>query len=231
LSSISACKNSCIRSRTSDIFLEKRLAGCNAFIAESKESSPDVARAYHNRGDAYYSKGDYDRAAADDERATRLKFVESYVVRDADGKILPSPPSPEPPTAETVTPEPPKAETVIATLEPPKTETVVATGTGFVINDRGDVVTNNHVVDGCSQLKFRLNGQGLVQGRLVASDTTNDLAVANFALPRTKVASFSDTAKSRPGDDGGIWLSPTGPPLKFRKSDARLSDGDGWRAR
>src|SRR6476660_1228349 len=138
--------------------MEKRLAGCNAFIAESKESSPDVARAYHGRGDAYYFKGDYDRAAADYDRATRLKFAEPYVVQDADGKILPA--------ASPHSPEPPKAETAVATPESPKT--------GFVINDRGDVVPNNYVVDGCSLIKFVLNGQGLVQGRLVASDTTND---------------------------------------------------------
>ena len=83
-----------------------------------------------------------------------------------------------------------------------------ATGTGFIINDRGDVVTNNHVVDGCSRIKFGLNGQGLVQGRLVASDATNDLAVANFPFPRTRVASFSNTIKSRPGDDLVVFGYP-----------------------
>src|SRR6476660_9882097 len=96
--------------------MEKRLAGCNAFIAESKESSPDVARAYHGRGDAYYSKGDYDRAAADYDRATRLKFAEPYVVQDADGKILPnaSPHSPEPPKAETAVTTGPASLSMIA---------------------------------------------------------------------------------------------------------------------
>jgi hypothetical protein len=47
-------------------------------------------------------------------------------------------------------------------------------------------VTNDHVVDGCSLIKFVLNGQAPVQGRLVASDSTNDLAVVNFPLPGTK---------------------------------------------
>jgi S1-C subfamily serine protease len=64
------------------------------------------------------------------------------------------------------------------------------------------------VVDGCSLLKFVLNGQGPVQGRLVASDTTNDLAVANFSLSCTKVASFSDAVKSRPGDDLVVFGYP-----------------------
>ena len=85
---------------------------------------------------------------------------------------------------------------------------VVSTGTGFIIDDRGDVVTNNHVVDGCSRISFGLNGQGLVQGRLVASDETNDLAIVNFPLPRTRVASFSNTINSRPGDDLVVFGYP-----------------------
>ena len=124
------------------------------------------------------------------EKAASIGTSEEYVVV--------SPPKPEPPRAEAVVPTP----------APPKAETVVATGTGFIVNDRGDVVTNNHVVDSCSQIKFVLNGQGPVQGRLVAADTTNDLAVANFPLPRTKVASFSDTIKSRPGDDLVVFGYP-----------------------
>ena len=100
----------------------------------------------------------------------------------------------------------PKAPSV---PETPKTETIVSTGTGFIINDRGDVVTNNHVVDGCSQIKFALNGQDLLQGRLVALDVANDLAVANFPLSHTKVvATFSDTIKSRAGDDVVVFGYP-----------------------
>jgi S1-C subfamily serine protease len=92
--------------------------------------------------------------------------------------------------------------------ESPKSETVVVTGTGFIINDRGDVVTNNHVVDGCSRIRFGLNGQGLAEGSLVASDSTNDLAVVNFPLRGTTVASFSNTINSRPGDDLVVFGYP-----------------------
>jgi S1-C subfamily serine protease len=107
--------------------------------------------------------------------------------------------------------------------EPPKEEMVVVSGTGFIINDRGDVVTNNHVVGGCSRISFGLNGQGLVQGRLVTSDVTNDLAVANFPLPRTKVvASFSNRIKSRPGDDVVVFGYPL---LGLLSSSGNLTRG------
>jgi S1-C subfamily serine protease len=106
--------------------------------------------------------------------------------------------------------------------EPPKAETVVVTGTGFIIDDRGDVVTNNHVVDGCSRISFGLNGQGLVQGRLIASDGTNDLAVANFPLPHTRVASFSNTTNSRPGDDLVVFGYPL---VGFLSTSGNLTRG------
>ncbi|MGO8840663.1 MAG: trypsin-like peptidase domain-containing protein [Methyloceanibacter sp.] len=61
---------------------------------------------------------------------------------------------------------------------------------------------------GCSQISFGLNGQVLVQGRLVVSDSANDIAVANFPLPHTGVASFSNTNKSRAGDDLVVFGYP-----------------------
>jgi len=47
-----------------------------------------------------------------------------------------------------------------------------STGSGTVINRRGDVLTNFHVIDGCSTIK--VNGQ---PGQVVAKDPFNDLAV------------------------------------------------------
>jgi S1-C subfamily serine protease len=171
--------------------LDRRVAACTAFIAETKKSSLDLGLAYKNRGEAYDKKGLHDLAVADYKKAASLGADEKWVV-----VIRPSP-------------QPPRAEAAVPTPAPPKTETVVATGTGFIINDRGDVVTNNHVVNSCSLIKFGLNGQGLVQGRLVASDGTNDLAVIDFPLPRTKVvASFSNTIRSRPGDDLVVFGFP-----------------------
>jgi S1-C subfamily serine protease len=57
---------------------------------------------------------------------------------------------------------------------------------------------------------------------LVVSDGTNDLAVANFPLPRTKVASFSDTVKSRPGDDLVVFGYPL---LGLLSSSGNLTRG------
>jgi len=49
-------------------------------------------------------------------------------------------------------------------------------GTGFAVNRRGDVVTNHHVVDGCTQIAvFGSAGQQKVE--IIAEDGQNDLAV------------------------------------------------------
>lgn len=58
----------------------------------------------------------------------------------------------------------------------PGTEREVFVGTGFAVNRRGDVVTNHHVVDGCTQIAvFGSAGQQKVE--IIAEDGQNDLAV------------------------------------------------------
>lgn len=97
-----------------------------------------------------------------------------------------------------------------ATARPPekKPGAGVGTGTGFIINDRGDVVTNSHVASGCSRLGFGLNGQPLVNGRLIALDAKNDLAVVHFPLSGAKAATLSNTARERLGEDLIVYGYP-----------------------
>ncbi|MBR0812297.1 trypsin-like peptidase domain-containing protein [Bradyrhizobium diazoefficiens] len=50
-------------------------------------------------------------------------------------------------------------------------------GTGFVVSASGHVVTNHHVIDGCSDLKGNLTGEAAMTLRVVSSDAMNDLAL------------------------------------------------------
>lgn len=64
------------------------------------------------------------------------------------------------------------------------------TGTGFVVSSSGHVVTNHHVVDGCSEISGNLSGEAAVKLRLVSDDETNDLALLQAPSPFKDVVSI-----------------------------------------
>lgn len=53
----------------------------------------------------------------------------------------------------------------------------VAAGSGAILDTRGDIVTNNHVVEGSSQLQVTLNNGNIYAATIVGQDSTTDLAV------------------------------------------------------
>jgi S1-C subfamily serine protease len=66
----------------------------------------------------------------------------------------------------------------ITTNTPFGSERGVATGSGFVLDSRGDILTNAHVVDGARKVTVRFGGSGSeVPAQVVGTDNSNDLAV------------------------------------------------------
>ena len=51
------------------------------------------------------------------------------------------------------------------------------TGSGFVINGDGEILTNNHVVSGGSQLQVRLSDKKVYRASILWNDARNDLAM------------------------------------------------------
>ncbi len=78
-----------------------------------------------------------------------------------------------------------------AALSPAPKQARSGTGTGFVVSSSGHVVTNHHVIDGCSEITGNLSGEAPVKLRLVSGDETNDLALLQAPSP------FKDVAKIR----------------------------------
>ena len=61
------------------------------------------------------------------------------------------------------------------------------TGSGFFVDDRGHVLTNNHVVQDAQRLEVTLADGQKVRARLIGRDPANDLAVIRVSLPREKL--------------------------------------------
>jgi S1-C subfamily serine protease len=80
---------------------------------------------------------------------------------------------------------------------PPK---LVGTGTGFVVNGAGYVLTNYHVVDGCQTLRSLWSGVAK-EATLIASDRGNDLALLKQRIAGTGVAHFHAGRNVRSGDN------------------------------
>jgi len=57
------------------------------------------------------------------------------------------------------------------------------TGSGFVWDKLGHVVTNNHVIEGASEATVRLNDGRSFQAALVGTSTAHDLAVLRIKVP------------------------------------------------
>jgi S1-C subfamily serine protease len=63
----------------------------------------------------------------------------------------------------------------------------MALGSGFVWNKQGDIVTNNHVVNGASRITVTFADGTTVDAKLVGVDPDSDLAVINVSVPAEKL--------------------------------------------
>jgi len=52
-----------------------------------------------------------------------------------------------------------------------------ATGSGFVIDDKGDILTNAHVIQGAVKVTVRLADKKVVEAKILGKDTSSDLAL------------------------------------------------------
>jgi S1-C subfamily serine protease len=76
----------------------------------------------------------------------------------------------------------------------------ISSGSGVVIGIHGEVLTNAHVVEHCTQITVRSSAQDSATALVVARDDINDLAVVRSNTPLSSVATFRDGAPVRSGD-------------------------------
>ncbi len=79
----------------------------------------------------------------------------------------------------------------------------VATGSGFVIDDEGHILTNNHVVEGADQITVKLgDSEAEHSAEVVGADPASDLALLKVDAPASELhpLTLGDSAKMEVGD-------------------------------
>ena len=87
-------------------------------------------------------------------------------------------------------------------------------GSGFVIDTKGDIVTNAHVVDGGSSYSVRFQSGKTVKATLVGADDGSDIAVIKVDVSASELhpLTFGDSSTVQPGQDVVAIGSPFGLP-------------------
>jgi len=153
--------------------------------------------------------------------------------------ISPSPPSPPPtptstpspidpdwtlPSIENNIPSLPSIADVVAKVKPSvvaiNTEVVgydifnrpytqEGAGSGWIIDENGLIVTNNHVVEGAESVTVTLSDGKTFSAETIRTDPLSDLAVVEIDARNLPAASIGDPSQLRVGD----WLVAIGNPL------------------
>jgi serine protease Do len=74
------------------------------------------------------------------------------------------------------------------------------TGSGFIINKEGYILTNAHVVEDATEINVTLSDNRKFKGKVVGKDRATDLAVVKIDANNLPVATLGDSSKLRPGD-------------------------------
>ncbi|MFE0314907.1 S1C family serine protease [Streptomyces albogriseolus] len=86
-----------------------------------------------------------------------------------------------------------------------------ATGSGVIVTEDGEVVTNNHVVAGASQIQVRTHDGKSYSARVVGTDSSKDLALIKLEdASGLKAATLGDSDGVRVGDQVVAIGSPEG---------------------
>ena len=85
-----------------------------------------------------------------------------------------------------------------------------ALGSGFIIDEKGIVVTNNHVIQDAEDIIIRVNGDKEFKANVIGADPLSDIAVLQLDTKEKFIpVKFGDSDKARIGD----WVIAIGNPF------------------
>ena len=92
----------------------------------------------------------------------------------------------------------------------PQKRKASALGSGFIIDAKGIVVTNNHVIQGADDILIRVEGDKEYKAKIIGADPLSDIAVLEIQSKDQFVAvKFGNSDKARIGD----WVIAIGNPF------------------
>jgi uncharacterized protein len=93
-------------------------------------------------------------------------------------------------------PKPPPAEATNSSSASPKP---VSSGSGFFVSHAGDLITDNHVIEGCRELRVVRDGKSNA-ARVIGTDAGADLAILRVPDIAGDIASFPASGLEKPGE-------------------------------
>ena len=92
----------------------------------------------------------------------------------------------------------------------PQKRQSAALGSGFIIDAKGIVVTNNHVIQDAEDIIIRVNGDKEFKAKVIGSDPLSDIAILQLETKEKFIpVKFGDSDKARIGD----WVIAIGNPF------------------
>jgi serine protease Do len=83
-------------------------------------------------------------------------------------------------------------------------------GSGVIISPDGYIVTNNHVVEGATDIRVTMSNREVLPAKLIGTDPLTDLAVIKVNSPNLPSVPWGDSAKLHPGQTVLAFGNPYG---------------------
>ena len=89
-----------------------------------------------------------------------------------------------------------------------------ATGSGVIISPDGHIVTNNHVIEGASEIEVTLNNKTKLAAKLIGSDPSTDIAVIKVEGKDLPAVTFANSETVKVGE----WVVAVGNPFNLEST-------------
>ena len=96
----------------------------------------------------------------------------------------------------------------------PRSRERVGSGSGVIIREDGYIVTNNHVIEGATDIEVTLNNNEKYSAVLVGTDPATDIALLKVEATGLPFIPFADSDKLRLGE----WVIAIGSPYDLRST-------------